>query len=60
MGVLPQALEIMFEVHWKRSNENLTRTKKKAFQLTNCVGFFFLLGFQISQVFLFLIHLQQF
>jgi hypothetical protein len=31
--VLPQALEIIFDVPWKRSYEKIIR-KKKAFQLT--------------------------
>jgi hypothetical protein len=42
MGALPQALEIIFELQMKRSNEKLTR-KKKAFQLIKHV-FFFLFG----------------
>jgi hypothetical protein len=36
MGALPQALEIIFEVQMKRSNEKIAR-KKKAFQLTKCI-----------------------
>jgi hypothetical protein len=39
MGVLPQALEITFEVQRKMSNKKITRKKKKAFQLI--VFFFF-------------------
>jgi hypothetical protein len=39
MGALPQALEIIFELQMKRSNEKLTR-KKKAFQLIKHVFFF--------------------
>jgi hypothetical protein len=40
MGVLPQALEIIFEVQqMKRSNEKITR-KKKSFQIYK--QFFFL------------------
>jgi hypothetical protein len=35
----PQALEIMFEMQRKKSNENITR-KKKAFQLTKHDFFF--------------------
>jgi hypothetical protein len=42
MGMIPQALEIIFEVQRKRNNERIAR-KKKAFQLTKCVFFFFLL-----------------
>jgi hypothetical protein len=38
MRVLPQALEIIFEVQRKRCNEKITR-KKKAFQLTKFVFF---------------------
>jgi hypothetical protein len=38
MGALPQALEIIFEVQMKRSNEKIAR-KKKAFQLTKCIFF---------------------
>jgi hypothetical protein len=45
MGALCQALEISFEVQTKRSNEKITRKKKKAFQLTNCVCVFFFLLF---------------
>jgi len=40
MGALPRALEIIFEVQRKRNNEKKT-FKKKAFQLTKCVFFFF-------------------
>jgi hypothetical protein len=39
MGALPQALEIIFEVQWKRINEKITKKKEKAFQLIHC--FFF-------------------
>jgi hypothetical protein len=39
MGVLPQALEITFEVQRKMSNKKITRKKKKPFQLI--VFFFF-------------------
>jgi hypothetical protein len=41
MRALPQALEFVFEVQKKRSNEKIAR-KKKAFQLTKC---FFLFSF---------------
>jgi hypothetical protein len=34
MAWVPQALEIIFEVQRKRSNEKITQKKKKAFQLT--------------------------
>jgi hypothetical protein len=54
-GVLPQALEIIFEVQRKRSNEKKKTRKKRAFQLTNRVFFFFsLFGFQISELSYFL------
>jgi hypothetical protein len=33
MGALPQALEIIFEVQRKRSNEKIPRKKKKLFNL---------------------------
>ncbi len=39
MGVVPQALEIIFEVQRKKINEKLTR-KKKAFQLKIYLFFF--------------------
>jgi hypothetical protein len=42
MRALPQALEIVFQVQKKRSNDKIAR-KKKAFQLTKC--FFFLFSF---------------
>jgi hypothetical protein len=42
MGALPQALEIIFEVQGKRSNEKITR-KKKSFPTykTSVFSFFF-------------------
>jgi hypothetical protein len=40
MTALPQALEIIFEVQRKKSNEKLTR-KKKTFQLTKHELFIF-------------------
>jgi hypothetical protein len=49
MGVLPQALEIIFEMKRKRSNEKIIRKKKKLSNLQNL--FFFSLDpsyFQIS------------
>jgi hypothetical protein len=62
MGALPQALEIIFEVQGKRSNEKITRKKKKLSNLQN-VGFFFFLLFRpllLSNLitFLFLIHFK--
>jgi hypothetical protein len=39
MEVLPQALQIIFEVQWKKINEKITRRKKK-FQLPNTFCFF--------------------
>ncbi len=42
---LPRALEIIFEVQRKRSNENIARKpKKKAFQVTRCVFSFLFFG----------------
>jgi hypothetical protein len=43
MEVLTQALEIIFEVQRKRSNENITR-KNKSFQVTKRVILFYLFG----------------
>jgi hypothetical protein len=43
MGALPQALEIIFEVQGKRSNEKITRRKNKLSKLQNVFFFFFLL-----------------
>jgi hypothetical protein len=59
MGALPQALEIIFEVQRKRSNEKITR-KKKAFQLTKCLLFFIFGSLLLSNLinFLFFIHLK--
>jgi hypothetical protein len=45
MGTLPQALEIIFEMQKKISNEKITR-KKKAFQLAEL--FFFFLVFSLD------------
>jgi hypothetical protein len=61
MGMLLQALEIMFEVQRKRINEKITR-KKKPFQLTKLFFFFFFGPLLLSNLitFLFLIHLKQF
>jgi len=42
MGAPPQALEIIFEVQMKRSNEKITR-KKEAFQLAKAFFSFFFL-----------------
>jgi hypothetical protein len=41
MKALPQALEIIFEVQKKRSIGKIARRKKKAFQLTKHIFFFF-------------------
>jgi hypothetical protein len=59
MGVLPQALEIVFEVQRKRSNENITR-KIKAFQVTKRAFFLFFGPLLLSKLltFLFLVHLK--
>jgi hypothetical protein len=64
MGALPQALEIIFEVQRKRSNEKITRRKNKLSNLQNvCVRVFFFLLFVpllFSKLitFLFLVHLK--
>jgi hypothetical protein len=54
MGALPQALEIIFEVQMKRSNEKIAR-KKKVFQLTKSVFFFSFWTHLIFKAFNFLI-----
>jgi hypothetical protein len=53
MRALPQALEIIFEVQMKRSNQKIVR-KKKAFQLTKYIffPFFFSLDHSYFQSFL--------
>jgi hypothetical protein len=43
MGTFPQALEIIFEVQMKKSNEKIARRKISFFQLTKCVLYFFYL-----------------
>jgi hypothetical protein len=43
MGALPQALEIIFEVQMKRSNEKNNKKNNKLPTLTKC-GFFPLFG----------------
>jgi hypothetical protein len=45
MGALLQALEIIFEVQMKKSNEKIARRKKSFFQLTKCILFFFPFSF---------------
>jgi hypothetical protein len=40
MGVLPQALKIIFEVQMKRSNEKITRGKEKLSNLQKVFFFF--------------------
>jgi len=40
MGVLLQALPIIFEVQMKESNEKIARRKISFFQLTKCIPFF--------------------
>jgi len=61
MGVLPQALEIMFEVQRKRINEKIIRRKISFSTYKMCV-FFFFGPFLFSNLitFLFFIHLKQF
>jgi hypothetical protein len=60
LGALPQAVEIIFEVQMKRSNEKIAGQKKKAFQLTKHFFFFsldplYLKNFQLSP-FLFILN----
>jgi hypothetical protein len=65
MGALPQALEIIFEVQGKRSNEKINKKKKKK-KLSNLQNMFFFLFFIIFGprllsnliTFLFLIHFK--
>jgi hypothetical protein len=63
MKALPQALEIIFEVPKKRNIRKIARRKKKAFQLTKHIFFFFLLfgPFVLSRLltFSFLVHFKQ-
>jgi hypothetical protein len=63
MRTLPQALEIIFEVQRKRNNGKIAR-KKKTFQLTKWVFFFFLLfePLLLSKLltFSFLVHFKRF
>jgi hypothetical protein len=61
MGVLPQSLEIIFEVQRKMGNEKITRTKISFPIYEMC--FIFLFGpllFSDFITFLFFIHLKQF
>jgi hypothetical protein len=64
MGVLPQALEIIFEVQRKMINEKIIRTKKKTKQKQkhDFILFPSLWILLISNLitFLFLIHFKQF
>jgi len=49
MGALPQALEIIFEMQTKGSNEKITKKKKKLSNLQNTFFFFLnLFYFQTS------------
>jgi hypothetical protein len=61
MGALPQALEIIFEVQMKGSNEKIIR-KKKSFPNFQNVFFFSSEPFLLSNLitFLFFIHFKQF
>jgi hypothetical protein len=64
MGVLPQVLEIIFEVQRKMSNEKITR-KEINFQTYKTFSFFlfFLFGHLLLSnliTFLFFIHLKRF
>jgi hypothetical protein len=64
MGALSQALDIIFEVQRKRSNQKITLKKKKKFNLQNALFFFFLLfgPLLLSNLitFLYIIYLKQF
>jgi hypothetical protein len=62
MGVLPQALEIIFQVQRKRSNEKYNKKKKKLFTLQNTFLFHFS-SLETAPIlkfitFLFFIHLK--
>jgi hypothetical protein len=62
MGVLPQALEIIFEVQRKRSNEKITRREISFPIYKTFFSFFFFFGpLQLSNLitFLFFIHLKK-
>jgi hypothetical protein len=59
MGVLPQALEIIFEVKMKRSIEKITR-KKKLSNSQNVFFFFFWTPPIFKATFSFLVHFNQF
>jgi hypothetical protein len=51
MGVLPQGLEIIFELQRKKRNEKITRGKKMLFNLQNTIFFSLDLSYvQISQL----------
>jgi len=52
MGALPQALEIIFQMQRKMSNEKITMRKRKLFNLQN-IMFFFSLNVSYSQASLF-------
>jgi hypothetical protein len=59
--MLPQALEIIFEVQEKK--RVMKKKKKKPFRITKCFLFFFLLfAFLLLNLitFLFLVHFKQF
>jgi hypothetical protein len=64
MGVLPQALEILFEMQRKRSNEKITRKKKKKSFPTHKLVFFFSflwpVLFSKFLTFSFFVHLKRF
>jgi hypothetical protein len=62
MRVLPQALEIIFEVQRKRSNGKIARRENKLFNLQNAFFCFFLLFgsllFLKLLTFLFFVHFK--
>jgi hypothetical protein len=61
MGALPQALEIIFAVQMKRSNEKITRRKISLPTYKPCCFFFLFFGplsFSNLITFLFYIHLK--
>jgi hypothetical protein len=48
MGALLQALQIIFEVQSKRSNEKINNKKNKLFNLQNAILFYFSLSLDPS------------
>jgi uncharacterized membrane protein len=56
-SVLPQALEIIFEMQRKRNNEKVTR-KKQTFQLTRHFSFLLFGPLILSNLITFLFHIH--